>query len=36
MYIDVGVNCAKYHAGLAHNVRKETHHKFLRDEVQVV
>ena len=32
---DAGVNCAKYHAGLSCERRKETHHKFLRDELQV-
>ena len=32
---DAGVNCDKYHAGLSSEKRKETHHKFLRDELQV-
>ena len=32
---DAGVNCGKYHAGLSCERRKETHHKFLRDELQV-
>ena len=32
---DAGVNCDKYHAGLSNEQRKKTHHKFLRDELQV-
>lgn len=32
---DAGVMCVKYHAGLSISDRREAHHKFLRDEVQV-
>ena len=32
---DAGVVCVKYHAGLSISDRREVHHKFLRDEVQV-
>ncbi len=32
---DAGVSCARYHAGLTNHERRETHHRFLRDEVQV-
>lgn len=34
--LDAGVVCLKYHAGLPLKDRKEAHHKFLRDEVQVL
>ena len=34
-FVDAGVVCLKYHAGLSINERREAHHKFLRDEVQV-
>lgn len=33
--VDAGVVCLKYHAGLSITQRREAHHKFLRDEVQV-
>lgn len=33
---DAGVVCLKYHAGIPIAQRREAHHKFLRDEVQVL
>lgn len=31
----LGINCATYHAGMGIKPRRETHHKFMRDEIQV-
>ena len=33
--VDIGVRCEAYHAGMSTMRKKETHHKFLRDELQV-
>ncbi|XP_066091205.1 bifunctional 3'-5' exonuclease/ATP-dependent helicase WRN isoform X2 [Saccopteryx bilineata] len=30
------VSCSTYHAGMSINLRKEVHHKFMRDEIQCV
>ncbi|MGH0183133.1 UNVERIFIED_CONTAM: hypothetical protein FKN15_011215 [Acipenser sinensis] len=32
----LGINCATYHAGMGIKPRRETHHKFMRDEIQCV
>ncbi|XP_041366268.1 Werner syndrome ATP-dependent helicase homolog [Gigantopelta aegis] len=32
----LGVSCAAYHAGLSLSQRKDTHHKFVNDQIQVV
>ncbi|KAM6301267.1 bifunctional 3'-5' exonuclease/ATP-dependent helicase WRN [Aegotheles albertisi] len=32
----LGVACAAYHAGMGIKQRRETHHKFMRDEIQCV
>lgn len=33
---DIGVSCMPYHAGLPDKARKEAHHKFINNQVQVV
>ncbi len=35
LYLDAGVHCALYHAGLTRLQRNEAHQKFLKDEIQV-
>ena len=32
---DYGCSCGLYHAGLSMEMRKNVHHKFIRDELQV-
>ncbi|CAH1115190.1 unnamed protein product [Psylliodes chrysocephalus] len=36
MLEEMGLNCAPYHAGLHIKIRKETHEKFVRDELDVI